>query len=70
MMADRLLATAQHYFGDQLAARHHIDCALGQLAALTEQPQIVRVRFDMRVSTHYFPHTLAARICRAGAAGG
>jgi predicted ATPase/DNA-binding winged helix-turn-helix (wHTH) protein len=54
MMADRLLATAQHYFGDQLSARHHIDCALAQLAALAQQPQIVRVRFDMRVSTHYF----------------
>jgi predicted ATPase/DNA-binding winged helix-turn-helix (wHTH) protein len=54
MMADRLLATAQHYFGDQAAAHHHIDRALVQLAALSQQPQIVRVRFDMRVSTHYF----------------
>jgi tetratricopeptide (TPR) repeat protein len=54
MMADRLLATAQHYFGDQQAARHHIDRALAQLAALAQQPQIVRVRFEMRVSTHYF----------------
>ena len=54
MMADRLLATAQHYFGDQREARHHIDRALAQLAALAQQPQIVRVRFDMRVSTHYF----------------
>jgi hypothetical protein len=54
MMADRLLATAQHYFGDQAAAHHHIDRALAQLAALAQQPQIVRVRFDMRVSTHYF----------------
>ncbi len=54
MMADRLLATALHYFGDQGEARHHIDRALAQLAALAQQPQIVRVRFDMRVSTHYF----------------
>jgi len=54
MMADRLLATAQHYFGDQREARHHIDRALDQLAALALQPQIVRVRFDMRISTHYF----------------
>jgi predicted ATPase len=54
MMADRLLATAQHYSGDQRAARHHIDRALAQLAALAQQPQIVRVRFEMRVSTHYF----------------
>jgi len=54
MMAERLLATALHYFGDQRAARHHIDRALAQLAALAQQPQIVRVRFEMRVSTHYF----------------
>jgi len=54
MMADRLLATAQHYFGDQKAARDHIDRALARLADLAQQPQIVRVRFDMRVSTHYF----------------
>jgi predicted ATPase/class 3 adenylate cyclase/DNA-binding winged helix-turn-helix (wHTH) protein len=54
MMADRLLATALHYFGDQREARHHIDRALDQLAALAQQPQIVRVRFEMRMSTHYF----------------
>jgi predicted ATPase/DNA-binding winged helix-turn-helix (wHTH) protein len=54
MMADRLLATARHYFGDQREARQHIDRALDQLAALALEPQIVRVRFDMRISTHYF----------------
>ena len=54
MMADRLLATALHYFGDQRAARQHIDRTLAQLAVLAQKPQIVRVRFDMRVSTHYF----------------
>jgi predicted ATPase/class 3 adenylate cyclase/DNA-binding winged helix-turn-helix (wHTH) protein len=54
MMADRLLATAHHYFGDQREARHHIDRTLAQLEALARQPQIVRVRFEMRVSTHYF----------------
>jgi hypothetical protein len=54
MMADRLLATALHYFGDQREARRHIDSALAQLVALAEQPRIVRVRYNMRVSTHYF----------------
>jgi predicted ATPase len=54
MMADRILATALHYLGDQGGARHHIDRALSQLTVLAQQPQIVRVRFDMRVSTHYF----------------
>jgi tetratricopeptide (TPR) repeat protein len=54
MMADRLLATALHYLGDQREARRHIDRALAQLTALAQQPQIIRVRFEMRVSTHYF----------------
>jgi hypothetical protein len=54
MMADRLLATALHYLGDQREARQHIDRALARLTALARQPQIVRVRFEMRVSTHYF----------------
>src|SRR5262249_30632549 len=53
MMADRLLATAYHYFGDQGEAGHHIGRALALLGNLAQQ-QIVRVRFDMRVSTHYF----------------
>jgi hypothetical protein len=54
-MADRLLATAPHYLRRPTrGARHHIDRALAQLAAPAEQPQIVRVRFAMRTSTHYF----------------
>src|SRR5205085_11021221 len=35
-------------------ARHHIDRVLEHLAGLAQQPHIVRLRFDMRVSTHYF----------------
>lgn len=54
VMADRLLATTQHYLGDQNAARHHIDRVLAHLADLTLKPGIVRFRFDLRVSTHYF----------------
>lgn len=54
MMGDRILATALHYLGDQTKARHHIDRALALLAPLAQQPQVVRLRFDMRVSTHYF----------------
>jgi predicted ATPase/DNA-binding winged helix-turn-helix (wHTH) protein len=53
LMAHRLLSTANHYFGDQGEARRHIDRALVFLGDLAQQ-QIVRVRFDMRVSTHYF----------------
>jgi len=54
MMADRILATALHYLGDQKSARHHIEGALAYQAALAQQRQIVRLRFDMLVSTHYF----------------
>jgi predicted ATPase/DNA-binding winged helix-turn-helix (wHTH) protein len=53
-MADRLLATALHYFGDQTGARRHIDRVLEHLSDLTLKPRIVRFRFDLRVSTHYF----------------
>ena len=54
MMADRILATSLHYLGDQNSARHHIDRVVAQQAALAQQPQIIRFRFDLRVSTHYF----------------
>src|SRR5205823_3460716 len=51
---DRILATTLHYIGDQKSARFHIDRVLAHLAGLAQQPHIVRMRFDMRVSTHYF----------------
>jgi predicted ATPase/DNA-binding winged helix-turn-helix (wHTH) protein len=54
MLADRILATSLHFLGDQKGARHHIDRVLAQQAALTDQSQIVRMRFDQRVSAHYF----------------
>src|SRR5207244_12593936 len=50
MMADRILATALHYFGDQKNARHHIERMLASHAALAQQPQIVRLPFDRRVT--------------------
>ena len=54
IMGDRILATSLHYIGDQTNARFHIDRVLAHLAGFAQQPQIVRLRFDMRVSTHYF----------------
>jgi len=54
MMADRLLATALHYLGDQKNAHYHIERVVAQLAVLAQQPQIIRIRFDHRVSAHYF----------------
>jgi predicted ATPase/DNA-binding winged helix-turn-helix (wHTH) protein len=54
MMADRLLATALHYLGDQTLAHHHITRTLSRLSDLSPKPQVIRFRFDLRVSAHYF----------------
>jgi len=54
MMADRLLATTLHYLGDQNLAYHHITRTLSRLSDLTPKPQVIRFRFDLRVSAHYF----------------
>jgi hypothetical protein len=54
MMADRILAIALHYFGDQKNARCHIERMLASYAALAQQPRIVRFQFDQRVTAHYF----------------
>ncbi len=54
MMADRLLATTLHYLGDQNRAHHHITRTLSRLTDLSPKPQVIRFRFDLRVSAHYF----------------
>ncbi|WP_315767026.1 MULTISPECIES: ATP-binding protein [unclassified Bradyrhizobium] len=54
MMADRLLATALHYIGDQRLAHHHIGRTLSRLSDLSAKPQVVRFRFDLRASARYF----------------
>jgi predicted ATPase/DNA-binding winged helix-turn-helix (wHTH) protein len=54
MMADRLLATALHYFGDQRQAYHHIARTLSRLSDLAAKPQVIRFRFDLRASARYF----------------
>jgi predicted ATPase/DNA-binding winged helix-turn-helix (wHTH) protein len=54
MMADRILATALHYFGDQRNARHHIDRALAYDTTSSWRPMAVSPGFDLRVSSQYF----------------
>jgi tetratricopeptide (TPR) repeat protein len=54
MMADRLLATTLHYLGDQALAHRHITRTLSRLSDLSSKPQVIRFRFDLRVSAHYF----------------
>jgi tetratricopeptide (TPR) repeat protein len=54
MMAERILATAHHYLGDQSGARQHIDRALAYDRALAGQSGTVSAGFDLRVSAHYF----------------
>ncbi|WP_453950130.1 hypothetical protein [Bradyrhizobium sp. USDA 377] len=53
-MADRLLATSLHYLGDQKLAYHHIQRTLSRLSDLAAKPQVIRFRFDLRASAHYF----------------
>jgi predicted ATPase len=52
MLADRLMAVALHYSGDQTNARTHIDRVYASLHTLTEKPKIFPL--DLRVSTQYF----------------
>lgn len=54
MMADRLFATTLHYLGDQRRAHDHIERTLSRLADLAAKPQVIRFRFDLRVSARYF----------------
>ncbi len=52
MLADRLLAAALHFLGDQRAARLHIDRVNSSLDSLPEKAKIFPL--DLRISTHYF----------------
>jgi predicted ATPase/DNA-binding winged helix-turn-helix (wHTH) protein len=54
IMTDRLLATALHYLGEQNNAGAHIDRVIDRLKSFVHEPRIIRFRFDLRVSTHYF----------------
>jgi predicted ATPase/DNA-binding winged helix-turn-helix (wHTH) protein len=54
IMTDRLLATALHYLGEQHHARTHIDRVISRLKNFVHEPRIIRFRFDLRISTHYF----------------
>lgn len=52
MLADRLMAVALHYIGDQTDARVHIDRVNASLHILSEKPKIFPL--DLRLSTQYF----------------
>jgi predicted ATPase/DNA-binding winged helix-turn-helix (wHTH) protein len=54
MMADRIVATAHHYLGDQRSARRHIDRALAREAGLARRSRTISAGFDLLVSAHYF----------------
>jgi predicted ATPase/DNA-binding winged helix-turn-helix (wHTH) protein len=70
MMADRLLATTLHYLGDQTLAHHHITRTLSRLSDLSPKPQVIRFRFDLRVSAHYFQARILWLLGRADQALG
>jgi predicted ATPase len=52
MLADRLMAVAFHYLGEQADARDHIDRVHASLHALADRPKIFPL--DLRISTQYF----------------
>ncbi|OAF10646.1 ATPase [Bradyrhizobium centrolobii] len=52
MLADRLMAVALHYLGDQMEARVRIDRVNASLPVLVEKPKIFPL--DLRISTQYF----------------
>jgi len=52
MLADRLMAVALHYLGDQSEARVRIDRVNASLHVLAEKPKIFPL--DLRISTQYF----------------
>jgi predicted ATPase len=53
-MGNRILATASHYLGDQIAARRHMAHAIAVSIPTAPEPRAVPLRFDMRMSSHYF----------------
>ncbi len=52
MLADRLMAVALHYLGDQTGARLHIDRINASLHVFVEKPKVFPL--DLRISTQYF----------------
>jgi len=52
MLADRLMAVALHYLGEQTDARVRIERVNGSLHVLAEKPKIFPL--DLRISTQYF----------------
>jgi hypothetical protein len=54
MMADRILGTALHYFGEQNSARYHNDRVFTYDPAPPWRPRAVSPGFDLVVSSRYF----------------
>jgi predicted ATPase/DNA-binding winged helix-turn-helix (wHTH) protein len=52
--ANRILATALHYLGDQNGARQQIDRALAHDNIPSWRPRVISPGFDLLVSSHYF----------------
>jgi predicted ATPase/DNA-binding winged helix-turn-helix (wHTH) protein len=54
VMANRILGTALHFFGDQNSAGQHIDRALSFHDTPSWRSKAISPGFDLLVSTHYF----------------
>ena len=52
VLADRLLAVAFHYLGNQTKARYHIDHVAARLGTLGDRPRVFPL--ELKASTYYF----------------
>jgi predicted ATPase/DNA-binding winged helix-turn-helix (wHTH) protein len=54
LMGDRMIGIAQHFIGEQLEARQHIDRMLARYVTPIRASHIARYQFDQRVTAHAF----------------
>jgi predicted ATPase/DNA-binding winged helix-turn-helix (wHTH) protein len=54
LIGEQLIGASQHYLGDQLSARRHIERVLAHYLTPTQKSQIVRFRVDQRATTQVY----------------
>ena len=54
LIGERMIGVSQHYLGDQISARHHIERVLALYASSATKSHIIRFLIDQRVTTRVF----------------
>jgi predicted ATPase len=54
LAGERLIGASQHYLGDQLGARRHLEHVLADYAAVDHPPSMVRFQIDPRVAARVY----------------